>query len=77
MESYHAISLSGGKDSTALMLLMVERGMPIDTVLMADTGMEFPEMYEHLWKLDDYLYKYRMLHITMLRPPQQLRIFDV
>ncbi len=44
---YHAVSLSGGKDSTAMLLLMIERDMPIDLVLSADTGMEFPKMYEH------------------------------
>ena len=44
----HVVSLSGGKDSTAMLLLMLERGWPIDAVLNADTGMEFPEMYEHL-----------------------------
>ena len=47
-KQFHAVSLSGGKDSTAMLLLMIERGMPIDMVLSADTGMEFPEMYEHL-----------------------------
>lgn len=46
-DSYHAVSLSGGKDSTAMLLLMIERDMPIDLVLSADTGMEFPKMYEH------------------------------
>ena len=47
-KQFHAVSLSGGKDSTAMLLLMIERDMPIDIVLSADTGMEFPEMYEHL-----------------------------
>lgn len=42
-----------------MLLLMIERGMPIDMVLTADTGMEFPEMYEHLDKLDRYLYQER------------------
>lgn len=51
--SYHAVSLSGGKDSTAMLLLMIECGMPIDAVLSADTGMEFPEMYEYLSKVDE------------------------
>lgn len=40
-----------------MLLLMLERGMPIDMVLTADTGMEFPEMYEHLAKLDKHLYR--------------------
>ena len=44
-ELFHAVSLSGGKDSTAMLLLMVERGLPIHAVLTADTGMEFPERY--------------------------------
>ena len=50
---FHAISLSGGKDSTCMLLLMIEREMPIDMVLFADTGMEFPEMYDHLAQLDE------------------------
>ena len=54
---YHAVSLSGGKDSTAMLLMMLERGMPIDAVLYADTGMEFPEMYDHLSKVDALLYR--------------------
>ena len=66
---FHAVSLSGGKDSTAMLLLMIERNMPIDIVLSADTGMEFPEMYDHLARVDEYLYRERGLHITTLRHP--------
>ena len=36
--NFHAVSLSGGKDSTAMLLLMIEQDMPIDVVLTADTG---------------------------------------
>lgn len=53
-----------------MLLLMIERGMPIDIVLTADTGMEFPEMYDHLAKLDEYLYRERGIHLTMLRHPK-------
>lgn len=67
---FHAVSLSGGKDSTALLLLMIERGMPIDAVLWADTGMEFPEMYSHIAKVDEHLWRERGLHITPLRHPK-------
>ena len=67
--TYHAISVSGGKDSSALLLLMIERDMPIDIALSADVGMEFPEMYEHLAKLDDLLYRERGIHITTLWHP--------
>ena len=39
-ETYSAVSLSGGKDSSCLLILMIEKGLPIDCVLYADTGME-------------------------------------
>ena len=53
-----------------MLLLMLERGMPVDMVLTADTGMEFPEMYEHLAKLDEHLYRERGIHLTTLRHPK-------
>lgn len=53
-----------------MLLLMIERGMPIDAVLTADTGMEFPEMYEHLDRLDQHLYRERGIHLTTLRHPK-------
>ena len=37
-QSFSAVSLSGGKDSTFMLLRMVELNMPIDAVLFADTG---------------------------------------
>lgn len=77
-KQFHAVSLSGGKDSTAMLLLMIERDMPINMVLSADTGMEFPEMYEHLAKLDEHLFRERGIHITTLRHPKgfEYRMFD-
>lgn len=68
-KDFHAVSLSGGKDSTCLLLLMIERDMPIDAVIWADTGMEFPEMYSHIAKVDEHLFRERGLHITTLRHP--------
>ena len=48
----YIVSLSGGKDSTALLLMMLERGMPVDRVIYVDTTKEFPQMYAHLDKLE-------------------------
>ena len=49
------VSLSGGKDSTAMLLMMLERGEPVDDIVFFDWGMEFPQMYEHLDKLEAYI----------------------
>ena len=37
-KQFHAVSLSGGKDSTAMLLLMIERDMLIDMVLVLVIG---------------------------------------
>lgn len=50
----HIVSFSGGKDSTALLLLMLEKGMPVDEIVFLDTGMEFPELYEHIAAVEAY-----------------------
>lgn len=49
---YHLVSFSGGKDSTAMLLGMIERGMKIDCILFCDTGLEFSGMYEHIKKVE-------------------------
>ncbi len=51
----HIISFSGGKDSTAMLLKMIENNMKIDEIIMCDTGMEFPEMYVHIQKVQEYI----------------------
>lgn len=55
MEPYRAVSFSGGKDSTAMLLRMVELGVPFDEILFCDTTVEFPQMYEHIAKVEEYI----------------------
>ena len=62
----HIVSLSGGKDSTAMLLRMLEEGMPVDIILFCDTGLEFEAMYRHIDKLE----KYVKISITRLKAPQ-------
>jgi len=50
----NVLSISGGKDSTAMLLEMLERGESIHSAIFFDTGWEFPQMYEHLDKLEKY-----------------------
>lgn len=49
--AYVIASFSGGKDSTAMVLHMIELGEQLDEVITCDTGMEFPAMYEHIEKV--------------------------
>ena len=59
----HIVSFSGGKDSMAMLLKMIENNMPIDEIvycnIMATStiGAEYPEMYKYLDKVDRYLIK--------------------
>ena len=45
------VSFSGGKDSTAMLFMMLERGIKVDRVICVDTTKEFPQMYEHIEKV--------------------------
>lgn len=51
----YVASLSGGKDSTAMILRLVEENWPLDLILFCDTGLEFPQMYRHIEKLEKEL----------------------
>lgn len=64
MGGSNVVSLSGGKDSTAMLLMLLERGEDIADIVFFDTGWEHPEMYEHLDKLENYIGR----KITRLAP---------
>ena len=44
----YILSFSGGKDSTAMLFRLIELNYQIDEIIFADTGFEFPEIYEHI-----------------------------
>ena len=44
MMKYYA-SVSFGKDSLAMLLMLIEKGMPLDEVVFYDSGMEFQAIY--------------------------------
>ncbi len=49
------VSFSGGKDSTAMLLMMIEKKMQIDEIVFCDTGKEFPAMIDHIEKVKKYI----------------------
>lgn len=50
---YHVASFSGGKDSTAMVLSMIQLGYQLNEVLFCDTTMEFPAMLRHVEKIKE------------------------
>lgn len=54
-QEYHVASFSGGKDSTAMVLHMIERGDRLDEVIFCDTTMEFPAMIRHVEKVKNVI----------------------
>lgn len=67
----HIVSFSGGKDSTAMLLMMIEKGMQIDEIRAFDTGWEFPQMYEHWAKVEDYIGR----KINVIHPKKSFRFW--
>jgi 3'-phosphoadenosine 5'-phosphosulfate sulfotransferase (PAPS reductase)/FAD synthetase len=64
----HIVSFSGGKDSTAMLLRMIELDMPIDKIIFADTTLEYPELYDYIKKVEKYIKR----KITIVKPEYDL-----
>lgn len=66
MKDYIVLSFSGGKDSTAMLLRMIELGEHIDEVVCCDTYKEFPAMYRHIERVKSVV-ESNKIKFTMLR----------
>lgn len=71
---YHVASFSGGKDSTAMVLHMIERGDPLDEVMFCDTTMEFPGMLRHVQKVKQVI-EAAGIKFTELRAPHDFEYY--
>ena len=47
----YVASCSFGKDSLAMVILLIKKGYPLDEVVFYDTGMEFDAIYSNEKKL--------------------------
>jgi len=56
MKKKHIVSFSGGKDSTAMLLIMIEKGYKIDEIIFVDTTKEFPDMYKHICQVEKAIF---------------------
>jgi len=58
------VNFSGGKDSTAMLHLMLEKGETIDEVIFFDSGWDWPQMLDHI----DLVERKTGIKITRLKP---------
>lgn len=62
-------SCSFGKDSLAMVLILIEKGYPLDEVIFYDTGMEFQAIYNNCNKLSKILNQHH-IKFTILKDKQ-------
>lgn len=67
----HIATLSGGKDSTAMIDLLLRYKKPLDYIVFYDTLHEFGLMYEYIDKLSKYFKARYNKEITMLKPKKE------
>lgn len=73
---WQVVSLSGGKDSTAMLLMMLERGEQVDEAVFFDTGWEYPEMHDHLERLRAYtVERHGFDKYTTLKPDRSFEFY--
>ena len=65
------LAFSGGKDSTYLLLELLERKMPLDEIRFNDCGLEYPAVYEWLNTLE------RRLGVKISRYKSKLKFDDL
>ncbi len=61
------VSFGGGTNSPAMIIGLYQRHEPIDLILFADTGAEFPHTYRFLMIFNDWLAKHGLPFITTVQ----------
>ena len=56
----NVVSYGAGTNSTALLIGLHQKGIPVDLILFADPGSEQPYTYEYLPIMDGWLARHRM-----------------
>ena len=68
---YYIVSFSGGKDSTALLLRLLEEKKQVDDIVFFDTGWEWSAVYAHIKKVESYIKR----PITILKPEKSFEYY--
>lgn len=70
---HNIVSVSGGKDSTALLLLAIERETENLQAVFADTGHEHPKTYEYIQYLNEKVFPIRTVKADYTEKIQKRR----
>lgn len=72
---HNIVSVSGGKDSTALLLLAIEQQTENLQAVFADTGHEHPQTYEYVQYLNDKVFPIRIIRADFSKDMERKRKF--
>lgn len=72
---HNIVSVSGGKDSTALLLLAIERETPNLQAVFADTGHEHQQTYEYVQYLNDQVFPIRTIKADFTEQIARKRLY--
>ena len=62
-------SISGGKDSTAMLIILHDNGIKLSRVIYVNTGIEFPQTIQYIKnKLNPWVMEHFGISITVVRP---------
>jgi len=68
----HIAKWSGGYDSSCMVVMICEVGLPLDHIVFCDTLAEFEEMYEYIEKFQAYIKRRFGRTITIIKPETSL-----
>ena len=72
---HNIVSVSGGKDSTALLLLAIEQDTPNLQAVFADTGHEHQQTYEYVQYLNDKVFPIRTVRADFTEQIARKRLY--
>lgn len=73
--THHIASVSFGKDSLAMLLLLIEKQYPLDEVMFYDTGMEFNAIYNLEKQLQPILQQHNIQYVRLT--PENPFLYDM
>lgn len=54
-DNKYRVSFSGGKDSSAMLLKLLELGFPVDSIDYMDVGHDYPEVNDYIEKINNFI----------------------